>query len=60
MARSLDMAFGMQALRPPDRRADPDPEPIGRFPGGRTARDRPSNTGAKILNRTGFTGDPIS
>ena len=30
---SLNMTFGLQTLRPPDCRADADPEPVRGFPG---------------------------
>jgi hypothetical protein len=34
---SLNMTLRLQTLRPPDRRADADPEPVRGFPGRRAA-----------------------
>ena len=34
---SLNMTLGLQTLRPSDRRADPDPEPVRGFSGRRAA-----------------------
>jgi hypothetical protein len=34
---SLNMTLRLQTLRPPDRRADTDPEPVRGFPGRRAA-----------------------